>query len=69
MVVLDFEFDEYAFEIEKGRRLRIDIAPTDKNTYVCHTNIKGEYSRIKVSKTAENRVFLEESFLYLPVEK
>ena len=37
---LDFSFDEYAFLIQKGERLRIDISSTDQNTYVCHTNKK-----------------------------
>ncbi len=67
-VVLEFEFDEYAFAIKKGQRLRVDIAPTDKNTYVCHTNIKGDYSQIKTKKVAENKVLLEQSCLILPME-
>ncbi len=66
---LDFVFDEYAFAIKKGQVLRVDIAPTDKNTYVCHSNIKGDYSQIESSQTANNKVFLGESFLYLPIEK
>ena len=68
-VVLDFEFDEYAFALKKGQRLRVDIAPTDKNTYVCHTNIKGDYSKIKTKKTAQNTVCLGQSCLILPIEK
>ena len=67
-VVLDFVFDEYAFKIKKGQTLRIDIAPTDKNTYVCHSNVKGDYSLVENYKTANNKVFLEESCLILPVE-
>ena len=67
-VVLDFEFDEYAFAIKKGQKLRIDIAPTDKNTYVCHTNIKGDYSQIETFKTAHNNVILSKSNITLPVE-
>ena len=67
--VLEFSFDEYAFLLKKGQRLRIDIAPTDKNTYVCHTNQKGEYSRIENCRMANNKVYLGESFAVLPVEK
>lgn len=67
-VCLEFEFDEYAFSIEKGQCLRIDIAPTDKNTYVCHTNIKGDYSEIETKKIAKNQVLLGKSFLILPTE-
>lgn len=66
--VLDFVFDEYAFAMKKGQFLRIDIAPTDKNTYVCHRNQKGAYSLIEKNQTAANKVFLDESFLKLPVE-
>ncbi len=68
-VVLDFVFDEYAFSIKKGQVLRVDIAPTDKNTYVCHSNKKGDYSLIESSQTANNKVFLEESCLILPIEE
>ncbi len=68
-VVLDFTFDEYAFEIKKGQRLRIDIAATDKNTYVCHSNNKGMYSKVEECRIAENKVFTAESYLVLPVEK
>ncbi len=68
-VMLDFLFDEYAFAIKKGQFLRIDIAPTDKNGYVCHTNKKGQYSSIEDSQTACNKIFLEKSYLILPVEK
>lgn len=66
--VLDFVFDEYALYVKKGQSLRIDIAPTDKHTYVCHTNTKGDYSAATTSQIATNKVFLNESFLVLPIE-
>ena len=62
-------FDEYAFAMKKGQFLRIDIAPTDKNTYVCHSNIKGDYSCVNSSQIATNKVFLDESFLVLITEQ
>ena len=68
-VMLEFTFDEYAFLIKKGEFLRVDIAPTDANTYVCHTNQKGQYSTIENAKTAHNKIFLDESCLILPVEE
>ena len=68
-VMLEFTFDEYAFLIKKGEYLRVDIAPTDENTYVCHTNQKGQYSTIENAKTAHNKIFLDESCLILPVEE
>lgn len=68
-IVLEFTFDEYAFAIKKGQFLRVDIAPTDKNTYVCHSNKKGQYSSIEDCQTAYNKIFFEESYLILPLEK
>ncbi len=67
-IELEFSFDEYAFLIKKGQFLRIDIAPTDKNTYVCHSNKKGQYSCIEDSRIAHNKIFLDESYLILPIE-
>jgi len=68
-VRLSFSFDEYAFLIRKGQRLRVDIASTDGNTYVAHTNQKGPYARQTEAKTAVNTVCLALSRLILPVEK
>ena len=67
-VALDFCFDEYAFLIKKGECLRIDISSTDNNTYVCHTNKKGEYYLQTQTQKAENKIYLDKSFLILPVE-
>lgn len=66
--VLDFVFDEYAFALKQGQVLRVDIAPTDKNTYTCHSNTTENYSSVKKPQIAANNVFLEESFLTLPIE-
>ena len=67
-VSLDFCFDEYAFLIGAGERLRLDISATDDNTYVAHTNRRGEYYRQTGADIAENKIHLGESFLVLPVE-
>jgi predicted acyl esterase len=69
MVDLQFTFDEYAFLLKQGESLRIDIASTDDNSYVCHTNQKGEYAMQTETRTAINTVDLKESYLILPVEK
>lgn len=66
--VLNFSFDEYAFLLKKGEVLRIDITSTDNNTYVCHTNNKGEYYLQTDTKMANNTVYLDESYLVLPIE-
>lgn len=67
--VLHFCFDEYAFLLKKGERLRIDIAPTDNNTYVSHTNQRGPYCLQTGTVIAENRVDLSRSAVTLPVEE
>lgn len=69
VVPLDFRFDEYAFLLKKGEQLRIDIASADDNTYVCHTNRKGEYYLQESVQTALNKVYLGQSFIALPIER
>ena len=66
---LKFTFDEHAFLIQKGERLRIDIASADDEHYVNHTNQKGLYSEQTMAKVARNTVYLQESKLMLPVEQ
>jgi predicted acyl esterase len=68
-VDLDFTFDEHAFLVKKGERLRVDIASANAEHYVRHTNMKGLYSEQTTAKIAHNRVFLQESQLVLPVVK
>lgn len=68
VVMLNFCFDEYAFLIKKGECLQLDISSTDNNTYVCHTNKKGEYYLHNETERAENKVYLDKSYLVLPVE-
>ena len=67
-VRLDFCFDEHAFLLRRGERLRIDIASTDNSTYVCHTNQKGPYYLQTETRTAVNTVYLDRSSLILPIE-
>ncbi len=69
IVELNFSFDEYAFLLKKGECLQIDIASTDNNSYVSHTNKKGDYYRQTTVNTATNTVYLERSYLYIPVEQ
>ena len=69
VVTLKFDFDEHAFLIGKGERLRIDISSADNAHYVRHTNQKGLYSEQTTAKTAHNTVYLQKSSLTLPVVK
>lgn len=68
-VDLSFSFDEHAFLIKEGERLRIDIASADAEHYVRHTNQKGLYSEQSTAKIAHNTVYLQDSTLTLPVLK
>ena len=65
---LKFDFDEHAFLIQKGERLRIDISSADNAHYVRHSNQKGLYSEQTTAKIAHNTVYLHKSFLTLPTE-
>ena len=66
-VELDFDFDEHAFLIKKGERLRIDIASADNEHYIRHTNQKGLFSEHTTAKIAHNSVDLNKSYLKLPI--
>ena len=68
-VTLDFTFDEHAFMIKKGEKLRIDIASADYEHYIPHTNNKGPYYEQTSKKIANNTVYLNESVLTLPIEE
>lgn len=67
-VNLCFEFDEHAFLIKKGERLRIDLASADAAHYVRHTNNKGLFSVQTTAKVAQNSIDLSNSKLILPIE-
>ncbi len=69
VVTLHFSFDGIAFLLQKGECLRVDITATDDSTYVCHTNCAGPYHEQTDTTVAHNTVFLENSYLQLPIEK
>ena len=69
LVELDFCFDEYAFLLKAGESLRVDIAATDSNTYVPHTNKKGAYYLQADTERALDTVLLDESCIILPTER
>lgn len=66
-VVLNFSFDEYAFKIPAGMRLRVDITSSDAAHYIPHTNAKGPFADQDRAFVAHNTVYLGESTLSLPV--
>ena len=66
-LAIDFSFDEHAFVIKKGEKLRIDISSSAFPLYVPHTNQKGLFSTQTTAKIAENTVILDESYIELPI--
>ena len=67
-VDISFEFDEHAFKVKRGERLRVDISSANVEHYVRHTNQKGLYSEQTTAKIAHNKVILCGSELVLPIE-
>ena len=65
-VTLGFAFDDHAFLIRAGERLRVDIASASADHYVRHTNRKGLYSEQASAEIAHNTVYLDGSSLTLP---
>ena len=67
VVEMEFSFDEHAFLLQKGERIRVDIASSAYPYYVPHTNCRGLFSEQTTTKVATNTVVLADSFLELPV--
>lgn len=66
-IEMDFSFDEHAFVVKKGEKLRIDISSSAFPHYVRHTNNKGLFSAQSTTKIANNSVILENSYIELPI--
>ena len=66
-IVMDFSFDEHAFVIHKGEKLRIDISSSAYPYYVRHTNNKGLFSEQITAKIADNTVILDKSYIEIPI--
>ena len=66
-IEMDFSFDEHAFVIKKGEKLRVDISSSAFPLYVRHTNNKGLFAEQTTTKTAINSIVLENSYIELPI--
>ena len=66
-LTMPFSFDEHAFVVKKGEKIRIDISSSAFPHYVPHTNNKGLFSEQTTAKVAENTVFLDGSFIEIPI--
>jgi len=68
-ITMDFSFDEHAFVVGKGEKIRVDITSSAFPLFVRHTNNKGLFSEQTTTKIANNTVILNESYIELPIEK
>lgn len=65
---MDFTFDEHAFVIHRGEKLRVDISSSAFPHYVRHTNRRGLFSEQTSARAAENTVVCDRSFLRIFLE-
>lgn len=66
---MPFSFDEHAFVVKKGEKIRIDISSSAWPHYVPHTNQRGLFSEQTQAKIANNTVHLGESYIEIPVSE
>ncbi len=64
---IDFSFDEHAFIIHKGEKLRIDISSSAYPHYIRHTNNRGLFSEQITAKIADNTIILDKSYIEIPI--
>lgn len=67
-VMLDLTFDDHAFVVKAGEKLRVDISSSAFGLYVPHTNNRGHFALQTTAKIAHNTVVLDKSALTLPIE-
>lgn len=65
---MEFTFDEHAFVIHKGEKIRVDISSSAFPLYVRHTNNNGLYSLQTTAKIAKNTIVCNKSNITLFVE-
>ncbi len=65
---MDFTFDECAFKIHRGERLRVDVSSSCYPFFVPHTNNKGLYSEQTEARVAHNTLFADKSCLVISAE-
>ena len=68
-ITMDFSFDEHAFVLHRGERLRIDISSSAYPLYVRHTNRRGLYCEQETAVVADNTVLCGESSLTVDYEE
>ena len=68
MVDMNFSFDQHAFVVKKGEKLRVDISSSAFPLFVRHTNNRGLFCEQTTAKVAQNTVDLANSTLTVFVE-
>ncbi len=67
-LTMDFTFDEHAFILHRGERLRIDVSSSAFPLYVRHTNRRGPYCEQTIAVVADNTVICGDSSLTIYYE-
>jgi predicted acyl esterase len=62
---MEFTFDEHAFVVHKGEKIRIDVSSSAFPHYVPHTNCKGNFALQTTAKIAHNTIILDKSSITL----
>lgn len=68
-IEMTFTFDEHAFVVQKGEKIRIDISSSAWPLYVPHTNQKGLFCVQETAKIARNTVVLSDSYIEIPIKR
>ena len=68
-VDMEFTFEQHAFVVKKGEKLRVDISSSAFPLFVRHTNHKGLFCEQTTAKIAQNTVDLANSTLTIFVEQ
>ena len=66
---ISYALSDHAFAIEKGDRLRVDVAGANVSTFIPHTNFKGPFIEQSQSRIAHNAVLTGKCVLTIPVEE
>ena len=66
-ITIDLFTPPIAFKVKKGNKIRVDVS-SDGGIYVPHANVKGHWAEVTETKTANNTVYLKDSFIELDTE-
>lgn len=67
IVTIDLFTPPIAFTVKKGNKIRVDVS-SDGGIYIPHANVKGHWAKVTETKTANNTIYLKDSFIELNVK-